>query len=321
MRLGQFARKYDIRVQDLISYLESDSNEEIHSNTKLSEEEENSVLDFFGIEPEELAPDPLPIVETIAESKSKEEDVAEIESNDTLVKAEWDANDSGYETSLDSSLHETPLEEIASVNGEIEIKSSKEDESIKADVPAEVVNQVVDTPAQDEVIQTDKLLEMLESEENPADLDKIKLIKAPKKELSGLKVLGKVELPEPKKKEDKKKEPPTESEFVTEKDLREYRHPRKKRQPLTAEEKEKRRLKAKRKQEEYEARKEKRRKQKESQEKKARKEAHYKQKLDSVKAVKEKRKAKEQTPVLIENTDKRPAPKTILGKFWRWMNT
>ena len=121
----------------------------------------------------------------------------------------------------------------------------------------------------------------------------------------------------------KKEEEPKEKEFVTEKDLIEYRYPnRKKRQPLTEEEKEQRRLKAKQKKEAYEAREEKRRKEKEASELKARKAAHYQQKLSKGQTT-QKKQAKNQPKQSTsqKKEDTRPVPKTVLGKFWRWLNT
>ncbi|MEP3682052.1 MAG: hypothetical protein ABJM98_04775, partial [Ekhidna sp.] len=261
MRLGQLARKYDIRVQDIISYLENDATEEIHSNTKLNDQDEADVLDFFGIE----AVKELVIQEELEVIQEEPEDVREEPITETKEakspteeESEWDAEDSEYVVQKEKTLTipETPLDDIASVEGEIEPvyiqeKPAKEESGV---IIEELKSEDL-TPKEDEVIQTDKLLEMLESEEIPAELAKIKLIKAPKKELSGLKVLGKVDLPEPKKK----------SELEEEQEKKSNRERKYQRPQLSEEEKEKRRLKAKRKQEAYEAREEKRRTEQEAQ--------------------------------------------------------
>jgi hypothetical protein len=328
MRLGQFARKYNIRVQDLISYLENDAKEEIHSNTKLSDKVESDILDFFGIEAEVIQKE-LPVIEEepeiASESKKKESQESEAMPEPVAEEvSEWDAEDSEYVVKIDkaTTLPETPMDDIASVEGEIAEATEhtpKEEPEVAND---KEVKQEKEAIKEDEVIQTDKLLEMLESEDTPANLDKIKLIKASKKELSGLKVLGKVDLPEPKKKPQ-----PDEQQ---EKEQRNNGNGRSKRPTLSDEEREKRRLKAKRKKEEFEARQEKRRKEQAEKERKRRKEAHYKRKIEQAKTETIKPKVQQQpepaaSPVASEAPQKRtkdkPQPKTLLGKWWRWMNT
>ena len=311
MRLGQLARKYDIPVQEIVNYLEEQTGEKFHPNVKIYDSLESKVIEHFNLHPTEIVDEED---ETGSLSTEESTEVAEEAFEaDPFSETESKEITEPKEEAKPFELPSTPEEDIAAVDGEINSMPEEEKE-----VTVEIHDKdEKPTPKEDEVIQTDKLLEMLESDEGSTDLDKIKLIKAPKKELSGLKVVGKVELPEPKKKEEKAKE------VVTEKDLREYRYPqKKKRAPLTEEEKEKRRLKAKKKKEAYEARQEKRRKEQQEQKKKARKQEHYKQKLEQAKAVQVKRKAKQQTsdvPKVKENS--RPQPKTALGKFWRWLNT
>ncbi|WP_436516479.1 hypothetical protein [Ekhidna sp. To15] len=300
MRLGQLAKKHDIPVKEIMTYLEEHTGEKFHPNAKIYDALESKVFDHFGLQPETTA-------EVVEESNNEilasEEVAIETEEVSEIPKIEK------------SPFPATPEEEIAMLDGELaeaEELPKNEDANPRSAQPKEAKA----APAEDEVIQTDKLLELLESEELPEGLDKIKLIKASKKELSGLKVVGKVDLPEPKKKEEKQ------SDIVTEKDLREYRNPRKKRHQLTDEEKEKRRLKAKQKKEAYEVRLEKRRKEQEELERKTRKEEHYKQKLEQAKAIQVKQKTKQQESInetVSEN--QRPEPKTMLGKFWKWMNT
>lgn len=309
MRLGQFARKYDVPVQDIITYLEEETGEKFHANAKIYDTLEAKVFDHFELIPaieediDDQSQDEVATLETAADEETEPEVLSDIETKEEAE--EWPA---------------TPEDEIAALDGDLATAVVKEEvvDQIVENATAEEDDNAKHEPAPDEVIQTDKLLEMLESDEAPADLDRIKLIKAPKKELSGLKVVGKVDLPEPKKKEEKEKE----NEIVTEKDLREYRNPgRKKRQPLTEAEKEKRRLKAKKKKEAYEARQAERRKEQEDRKKKARKEAHYKQKLEQAKAVQTKQKANQPSIAPKQKEDSRPEPKTVLGRFWRWMNT
>ncbi len=160
------------------------------------------------------------------------------------------------------------------------------------------------------IIETDRLLELLESEETSVDLSKITLIKAPKKELEGLKVVGKIDLPEPKS---------TEKETKETKPGSKVQHPRRQ---VSEQERENRRLKAKRKKNQYEASQEERRREKERKEKKAINEAHYLKKLQRAKSKPKHSKDKTPKPqTLAASKDQRPLPKTLLGKFWRWMNT
>ncbi|MFK7951218.1 MAG: hypothetical protein AB8B73_00105 [Ekhidna sp.] len=343
MRLGQFARKYDIRVQDIISYLNK-KDEEIHSNTKLSDEDESEILDFFGIEPEEevIEPPQVDIVESqekieesseIEEEKPVEDEDAWIEQDEPVIEEKSkkkSTKEKAIEVPKESKpLPSTPEEDIALAEGELDVLPSPEDrnedianqEESKKEI--EVVPPVEDEkklePKEDEVIDTDRLMELLESEEEIPELDKIKLIKASKKELSGLKVLGKVDLPEPKKKEAAEEE-------------KEERKVRDKKSKPVDDDWEERRLKAKAKRLKNEARVAKLKKEKEERERIARNAVHYKQKLTSVPA-KKKVKAKKKPTVQVEKTHSSPnlsqskskkqtqkeQPKSALGKMWKWL--
>ncbi len=313
MRLGQLARKYDLPVQDIIDFLEEQTGEKFHPNAKLYDAIEDKVFTHFELIPaavKEEMEEPV-----VIEQKSLEvntEMVEEREKNLTsfTVKRRPETN-----------FPESPLDDIASVEGELapatfEEKREEIGEPEKAEVTKEVFTVLSpsgSTPKEDEVIQTDKLLEMIEAGEIPADLDKIKLIKAPKKELAGLKVLGKVELPEPRKKEK------PEEKQVNERGRNERPH-------LSEQEREKRRLEAKRKREAHEAKIENRRKEREQKELKKRKEAHYRQKLEKANATAatpQKRKTEEPSVQAEKPVPTPPAaqPKSVFGKFWRWLNT
>lgn len=282
MRLGQLARKYDIPLQEIIDYLKEETGEKFHANAKLYDAIETQIFKHFDLYPDD------PVLESEEQIEEKEP-----------------------EQSLDEPSSEpiSPEEDIASVDGELATPSEPK-ELMETPVTSEQELQEQPRPKDDEVIQTDKLLELLENEEANPDLEKVKLIKAPKKELPGLKVLGKVDLPEPKKKaeqEDQKKKPE-----------------RNRRPQLSDEEKEKRRLKAKRKKEAYEARQEKRRKEQEARRLKELKAKHYQEKLRKAENIKQK---KEVTKIEQERTQEplpvriKKEPKTLLGKWWRWMNT
>ncbi|MEQ9229045.1 MAG: hypothetical protein RIF46_00065 [Cyclobacteriaceae bacterium] len=313
MRLGQLARKYDIPVQDIIEHLEEQTGEKFHANAKLYDAIEDMIFTHFELMPASVEVQEEEIVE-IAEPEAIPEEPAPEPIQEEIPKPVL------ITEKRKRKEPETPLDDIASVDGELapdvfeekveEVPEVESEQTEEAPIPAP-------EPNEDEVIQTDKLLEMLEAGEVPPDLDKIKLIKAPKKELAGLKVLGKVDLPEPKK-----KEKPEENE------TKENRRGRNQRPQLSEEEREKRRLEAKRKREAHQAREEKRQKEKEQRELKRRKEAHYRQKLEKAKAATaatpQKRKAEEsaiQTEELPVQEQPVMQPKTVLGKFWKWLNT
>jgi hypothetical protein len=312
MRLGQLARKYDIPVQDIITYLEANipNRPTFHPNSKVEEHEEAQILDHFNIpiavkvEPEaQEIPEPVEKEPAAVEPSPKEE---------VLIKP---------------SSVETPLDDIASVEGEIE-SSTREAlppeekevtvEELEESTPLESIKVENPAPKEEEVIDTDRLLELLESEDESVDLSKFKLIKAAKKELSGLKMVGKIDLPEPKKKVEENEE--QEAEEIPKFNKNE----RNQRPQLSEEERENRRLRARQKQEEFEAREKKRRKQQEDQELKTLREAHYKKKLERQKAAVPKRKTQKQAQVQVTQQtveEQRPKPKTLMGRFWRWMNS
>ena len=141
------------------------------------------------------------------------------------------------------------------------------------------------------------------------------VIRVPKIELSGLKVLGKIDLPEPKKKEPKiESEAPGEEQPKPERrNPAKSKHPRRERDqrtwrnPLEVQrERENRQLEEKRKAE-LEREKEKRK-------------HHYQNKVKQVKQSKRSKPAKGIVSVK-KPVDTRPVPKTWVGKFLRWWTT
>jgi hypothetical protein len=177
-------------------------------------------------------------------------------------------------------------------------------------------------------METDKFLELLESDDPSVDLSKITLIKASKKKLEGLKVVGKIDLPEPKIKEPNAKEAVVEveekvkpefNENITQEEIE--NELRKEKRRLYREKQESRRLIAKEKQADFKVRQEKRKLEKEIEQKRSKKEAHYKQKLAPNKPPKVNQKTKKQKQELVETTKLEDQPNSILEKFWKWLNT
>ena len=276
MRIGQLARKYNVSIQEIIDYLEEEQYhvDELQPNAKLMGEALEMVIARFGDFGE---------FETEIQEKKESEPVSV----------------------------EPEVEESEPIQEEVQAE-----ETIAENEPtiSEVVEEIklpVEKPK--ESITSDRLIEMMEAEDSDIDIEKFTHIKAPKKELEGLKVVGKIDLPEPKPKA------PVESEEV--KEPEDYRRRGNRRPPLSDEEKEKRRLRAKRKKEEYEARQEKRQKEKEIAAVKAKKEAHYRQKMEQV-SVKPKTKPSNEIDPTIDDTPQKVVTKRKgpLGRFWVWLN-
>jgi hypothetical protein len=171
--------------------------------------------------------------------------------------------------------------------------------------------EVSDEAVQAPVIET--------SEEKP------EVIKAPKVELSGLKVLGKIELPEPKKKTTPVSESPEEVEAtnneipVTENKpvkperkekvfkRRENFTPRPARNPIAE-------------QRERKAREEEEKRKAKAEREKEKRTQYYFQRVKTGQPTKAVKIVSEPTET-FELKEVRPAPKTWLGKFLRWLNT
>jgi hypothetical protein len=164
-------------------------------------------------------------------------------------------------------------------------------------------------------IETDRLMELLETDEGSDELSKITLIKAPKIELSGLKVVGRIELAKPKSKSVDKSE-------LQDKETKSAGNNRQEEQRLRVEERDNRRLKAKEKKEQFEVRQEKRRIEREKKRRKAQNKARYQEKMQKAKPGQAKHKIQEEEELVAEVNDLSQAPKskTILGKFWQWLS-
>lgn len=279
MRLGQLARKCDVSAQKIISYLEEIGIDiELHPNSKLDEQTELMVAEHYGVS--------LQIISTPEEPLE---------------------NDSSEVVENISSPEVTEISTPISANGLEEQDAQNEPEN---SIPEESINKS-DKGTEEESIETDKLIELIESEDAPVDLSKITHIKAPKKELSGLKVVGKIELPEPKVKDKEKSE-------VVKKDSNSNGNQRTPRKKYSEEELEKRRLRAKKKKADYEIRQEIRKKKEAAKRIKAKKEAHYQQKMKQIKADQNLQKKRKQKQKIQEEN---PQTTTIFGKFWKWFNT
>jgi len=142
---------------------------------------------------------------------------------------------------------------------------------------------------------------------------KIELIKAPKIELSGLKVLGKIELPEPKKKE-LSTESPEATEQPERKPRRDFNQRRERNQSRPA----KNPIAAER---ERQAREEENKRKERAAQEKEKKTLRYMKKINAVQPTKAARNLHEREETVQAAPPLRPEPKSAWGKFLRWLNT
>ena len=179
MRLGQLARKLDLETSEIIKFLKKkDVEVENHLNTKLEDETVKMVLDAFT--PEE---EPEPIVEQIVEPEPKEliteEPTTVIE--EKIVVEQEDITPEPIEVA-----EEVKPVEIVKDKEVITVSELREKEAAEAENNEER-----------------KIVELSREDTVPENID-VAIIRAPKVELQGFKVLGKIDLPESHKKESKK---------------------------------------------------------------------------------------------------------------------
>lgn len=322
MRLGQLARKLDTTTSEIVQYLaDKDIDVKDHPNVKLDEENELDVIAHFGGVRTDSPPE-----EVTVEEKEQPELDDELESdlvNEESVAVEESPQEIPEldETSLESEVEPVEpetIEQTARENLEVVTRDADDEESMNQPAPkrsitvGELFKQKGETDA-DEDYEIDEQL-----------LSQVDVIKAPKVELPGLKVVGKIELPQPPSKEEES-ETEEETEPLEENsndpvEPKIIRHDRRnKRKRLTKEELEAKRLRNKKAKEKRLAKQVERRKLEEEQRLKNIKKQHYKEKISKPvsvanKKVKKKAKAKQLTSA-------QPKPKTVLGKFWRWLNT
>ncbi|HZX74199.1 MAG TPA: hypothetical protein VFE57_07255 [Cyclobacteriaceae bacterium] len=152
------------------------------------------------------------------------------------------------------------------------------------------------------------------AQEIETSLDKTEVIKAPKIELSGLKVLGKIDLPEPKKKELPATEPPLDNEGNAESKPQKRINQTRNRDPRTNPRPAKNPIALQREREEREA--QKKREESRALEKEKRSQ-HYFNKVKVVAPIK----TIKREQIIEEIPEATPQPKTWLGKFFKWFTT
>ena len=194
-----------------------------------------------------------------------------------------------------------------------------EQKILEPEPPASSVEQYVE-PEQEEENHEEDVIASDESDDDkidePEPEEEVELIKAPKVQLPGLKVVGKIDLPESQKEEE-----PSQEEIEREREETENRE----RKSFKGDQ---RRKKGKKEVSYAERRKKEERQHRREQEiraleEKKRKETYYKENVQSkiktsAQPTRPRKKAAEEYQSFQQ---KGPAPKSIFGKFWRWLNT
>ncbi|MDX1349395.1 MAG: hypothetical protein R3279_04070 [Putridiphycobacter sp.] len=298
MRLGQLARKLDKKPQELIDFLEKEHKINLDSdlNTKVEGVALDLLLNTFKVEEEEGK---VPV----KQESVKEEVVSE------------------------------PIEEIAEVlSPEIELTEEEIEDIAAKIVVEEISDEEIDIePAQGNIEKIARVSE--DGEELPELIIEDGVIKAPKPELDGFKVVGKIELPTVKRgiqfliTNSGDTTDVTEAIFEKRKIEREVR--KKKAIEARKARKEKQKNKAKRKtlteadRKAFEVKRQKRKAEEAEKLKQEKKRRHYEehvQKKAAATGAKKKKKEIEKA-VKKQKAPKQPEPTTLWGKFKKWLNT
>jgi len=180
MRLGQLARKLDIKPTQIVSFLTKSHNINVEENlnTKIEDDILKLVLDKFKIEKPVVAP--KKIVKAITPELIDEVDVEKAIDTPITIEAEEKTEDPIIESEV--------IEEVVNEIIEEEIVEEAIDLIVEDELKTE-------NPETKDVLADEKLIAYDEDGE-PIELTVIDgVIKAPKKELEGFKVIGKIELP------------------------------------------------------------------------------------------------------------------------------
>jgi len=316
MRLAQAARKLTITTEEIVSFLKKqDSEIAKDSNAKLSPEQITLIFSRYGIPAEEEIATPAAEITSDIPEENVEQDVEIDEDKADTFTIKPAPNESVEEMPVDELVEgdekEAEIEAENIIADHTHVNQSPVTEQSFEEKPDPKYKTVSDLLAEQEQ-QTEETEDA--SNEALAEPDKAEevIIKAPKVTLQGLNVLGKIELPTPKPKEEKEK---TDADIKVQRKARSQNVQRRKNKkeltPQQIRDRERRRLESKRKREKEAL--------------KASKEAFYKEQVlkPQQKQVKKKKKIKKTviTPKQPNRTVKNEVPKSVLGKFWRWLNT
>lgn len=342
MRLSLLARKLNVIPSEISEELQEEGEKPLHGNSKLTEPQIEKILRLYGPLPEEEPLEATPSagaaekipekeVQTSSEPIAIAEELAEvggtskfdIEEEEITIPEEVTSTIVAHDEKDEETVAEIP--EVKDLPREPVIEESVaepiEQEVATIDVIAEMdkvalAEEGADHPeteeaenAQESESSTKLEIHVSELLEDPdmALLDNPDvLIKAPKVYLPGLKVKGKIELPEPKPKPEKET---TEDESSDRRGKHREKRRRTTNPVATA------RMREERKAE--------RRKKAELAREKERKKHHYQKNIQSKTAPPPKKKVEKKPHVAQQPTARPQAPEKLnaLQRFWRWMNT
>lgn len=164
----------------------------------------------------------------------------------------------------------------------------------------------------EEVETTEPAVEEPVSTEPQAEVE---VIKAPKVKLPGLTVIGKIDLPEPAPKQ---VSPETDDTATPEQTAKTKKGKRPGREKLSAEERERRRIKSKKARERRERIQQEKKQKLEQQRLKEQKREYYLRKINPPAATKEAPKAH---PKAVKHKKEQQASGSLLSRFWKWLNS
>jgi hypothetical protein len=216
------------------------------------------------------------------------------------------------------------VEYLATLNVQIDngtntrLEPDHEKLAVQHFAPALVIGQVVDEMPEtvreeiDDLPSAPSSVESIPENTGDPGMDKAEVIKAPKIELSGLKVLGKIELPDPKKKEAEssaeKSEPELPKDSGKERKFKEYRRQqRPSKNPIALRREQEAEEARKKREEEYRLQKE-------------RRTQNYLKKVKAPQQTKAVRIFKEETQQMSVS-ELQESPKTLWGRFIKWLTT
>ncbi len=254
MRLGQIARKLETPAKNILTAINNEFNVEIdlesNLNFKLDETHIEFVLQQFEVpkveEPAETIEEAVEeVVETeqiedVTEPSISEETTSsqEVETSNTEEKISEEVTDSSNteETKLEEELEVEPQPVIVESavdkksdsivdsdkkeEAPVEVKVEKEEPKVGDKIELPTTQEKPETPEKKVVVlkRGEVLTTSTDVDSEYFELDEsVDIIRAPKVELEGIKVLGKINLPEPKpKKEEIEEEPEVLVETVVE---------------------------------------------------------------------------------------------------------
>lgn len=185
MRLGQLARKLKVDSSTIVKFLaKNDIIIENAPNVKIEDDKLNLTLAHFEVK------------DVVNTSDKPAEEIVEVK--EPVVSpspTEIDPID------LSKKNEEEP---VAFIEQEVITKSNTEEEDQTSSLEENTIPLTSDNAAQNE--EDEKEIENLESDEEITLNEVDGVIRAPKVKLDGIKVVGKIDLPEPKQKEVEKKE-------------------------------------------------------------------------------------------------------------------